>query len=518
MYERLGRYLWESGDSAATLAAYVAADDLLATEPPTPLRARVRANQAIGHAGIGDHQVAFQLATEALAMARAVGASAEEGRALIVVGVTEAMTGQPEAGIAKLRTALGIAAANGHLEDLHRAYSNLTYALENTGRMAEALAVAYEALDHSRRLGLLFDGGGMLLANVAILAFELGRWDEAAAVALDTLDHEVFARAKPYLSLVLAQVDVGRGRFGDAGRRLVETGRAMGSTRAPQLTGGHFAVLAEMAIWQRDPDTARRAVVDGLAALDGLPDHAQALWLCAFGLRVEADEAQRLAARGNQSAALAAVRARGQQFASQMDKATDGTDFDDLLPEPKALWLQCQGELARLHGTAAARRWERAGRYWDELGWRYPTAYTNWRQAEALLDDHDRGRNAGAVLQNAHRLARELRAEPLRHEIVRLAGRGRIALTAPTDGPAPAPAARPPRDRFKLTRRELQVLRLLSEGHTNRGIALELFITEKTASVHVSNILTKLGAGSRGEAAAIAHRLDLVPPDPDTVT
>jgi DNA-binding CsgD family transcriptional regulator/tetratricopeptide (TPR) repeat protein len=515
LHERLGRYLWESGDSAATLAEYVAADRLLAAEPPTALRARVRADQAIGHAGIGDHRLALQLATEALVMARAVGATAEEGRALIVVGVTQAMTGKPDAGIANLRAALEIATANGHLEDLHRAYSNLTYALENTGRMSEALAVAYEALEHSRRLGLLFDSGGMLLTNVAILAFELGRWDEAVEVARGALEHEVFARARPYLSLVLAQVEVGRGRFGDAERRLAEVGRATASTQAPQLTGPHYATLAEMAIWLGRPETARRAVADGLAAFGDLRDHAQALWLCAFGLRVEADEAQRLVARGNQDAALAAVRAGGHEFARQMEKVTDGAGFDELLPEPRALWLQCQGELARLDGSGAAPWWARAARYWGELGWRYPAAYAHWRWAEALLDDHDRDQRATAVLQTAHRLVRELRADPLRHEIVRLARRGRIALSEPADGPpSPPPAtAVPPKDQFGLTRREVQVLRHLSEGHTNRRIGRDLFITEKTASVHVSNILTKLGVASRGEAAAIAHRLDLVPPE-----
>ncbi len=58
-----------------------------------------------------------------------------------------------------------------------------------------------------------------------------------------------------------------------------------------------------------------------------------------------------------------------------------------------------------------------------------------------------------------------------------------------------------------LTSRELEVLRLVAVGRNNRDIAAELFISAKTASVHVSNILlAKLGARSRVEAAAIAHR------------
>ncbi|WUH78902.1 response regulator transcription factor [Streptomyces sp. NBC_00435] len=60
-----------------------------------------------------------------------------------------------------------------------------------------------------------------------------------------------------------------------------------------------------------------------------------------------------------------------------------------------------------------------------------------------------------------------------------------------------------------LTSRERDVLRLVAVGHTNRQIAEELFISPKTASVHVSNILAKLGVAGRGEAAALAHRLRL---------
>ena len=64
-----------------------------------------------------------------------------------------------------------------------------------------------------------------------------------------------------------------------------------------------------------------------------------------------------------------------------------------------------------------------------------------------------------------------------------------------------------------LTGRERDVLRLVALGRTNRQIAEELFISPKTASVHVSNILAKLGVSGRGEAAAVAHRTGLFPVD-----
>ena len=97
---------------------------------------------------------------------------------------------------------------------------------------------------------------------------------------------------------------------------------------------------------------------------------------------------------------------------------------------------------------------------------------------------------------------RSLGAEPLRSEIERLARHARIELTT-------ARAAEAPADATGLTEREREVIRLVAAGQSNQQIADALFITRKTASVHVSNILGKLGVANRVEAAAVAHRLGL---------
>ena len=101
-----------------------------------------------------------------------------------------------------------------------------------------------------------------------------------------------------------------------------------------------------------------------------------------------------------------------------------------------------------------------------------------------------------------------LGARPLRDAIEALARRARISLSAPADG-VPEPAV--DEDPFGLTPREREVLALVADGRTNRQIAERLFISESTAGVHVSNIIGKLGVATRGEAAAIAFRLRLVP-------
>jgi DNA-binding NarL/FixJ family response regulator len=98
---------------------------------------------------------------------------------------------------------------------------------------------------------------------------------------------------------------------------------------------------------------------------------------------------------------------------------------------------------------------------------------------------------------------------PVRRELELLAKRGRLQLDEQVDaGPRPDESASPAAS-LGLTQREAEVLTLLAAGRTNRQIGQELFITEKTASVHVSRILAKLGVAGRGEAAAVAHRLGL---------
>ena len=110
-------------------------------------------------------------------------------------------------------------------------------------------------------------------------------------------------------------------------------------------------------------------------------------------------------------------------------------------------------------------------------------------------------------LRAGARIADALRAVPLREELGRVARWARVDLAAREDDGAEVVEAEPAP--FKLTRRERQVLAHVADGRTNRQIAEALFINEKTASVHVSNILAKLGVANRGEAAAVAHRVGL---------
>ncbi|GAA1091048.1 hypothetical protein GCM10009577_11130 [Streptomyces javensis] len=232
------------------------------------------------------------------------------------------------------------------------------------------------------------------------------------------------------------------------------------------------------------------------------------------------------------------------------------------VPQPVPVWRAhaalVQAELARAEGRDRPDLWAEATAAFAALDRPYPLARARHRWAEALLTPGGStpggstpGRNtsgenapgrgtsgeadrdhAAELLAQAYAVADRLGARPLREEIELLARRARLPLASaatraaldaspgrtPALPPAPgspAPAAEPaepvdPAEELGLTPRERDVLRLVADGRSNRQIAEELFISPKTASVHVSNILAKLGVSGRTEAAAVAHRLRLV--------
>jgi DNA-binding NarL/FixJ family response regulator len=146
--------------------------------------------------------------------------------------------------------------------------------------------------------------------------------------------------------------------------------------------------------------------------------------------------------------------------------------------------------------------WAEAARRWEQLSDRWAIATARLREAEAAASTGAMAR-AAESLQEAHRLATDLGAAPILAEVAAIARRTRLSVT-PT---APAVLDEMSMDRLGLTSREIEVLSLVSIGKTNRQIGEALFVSEKTASVHVSHILRKLGVTSRVDAAAIAQRV-----------
>jgi DNA-binding CsgD family transcriptional regulator len=162
--------------------------------------------------------------------------------------------------------------------------------------------------------------------------------------------------------------------------------------------------------------------------------------------------------------------------------------------EAQAWLARLRAEEARLHGEPAPGLWRSAVEAFG-YGHVYEQARSRHRLAEALLATDDRS-GAAAELRASHEVAVRLRAEPLRMAVQALAGRARLA--------GEVTGARQVGVTAVLTPRESEVLALVAQGLTNRQVGARLFISEKTASVHVSNILAKLSASGRTEAVAIA--------------
>ena len=170
--------------------------------------------------------------------------------------------------------------------------------------------------------------------------------------------------------------------------------------------------------------------------------------------------------------------------------------------------MQFQAELTRSDQEDRVSRWAQTVAAWADLGCPHEQGYALWRRAEALLDQR-RPDDAAVDLRSAARLANG--HVPLTRQIGGLARRARIDL-ADTDVPGGERNARDsPGGELGLTPRELSVLELLTAGSTNAEIGGALYMSPKTASVHVSAILRKLGLTSRVQAAGLAERLGLFP-------
>lgn len=225
----------------------------------------------------------------------------------------------------------------------------------------------------------------------------------------------------------------------------------------------------------------------------------RALYLA--GLRAEADAAQRARAARDATAEEEARRS-GLALAARMRDLVEAAGVEGSPPRQAVADLaRVDAEEARLEDRPGVEPWRAAARENESIGNVLGGAYARLREAEALLES---GADAAEALRAAHSIAAESGAEPLREACEQIARRARIRLG--DEQPAAAPSAADP---FGLTPREREVLVLVAAGRTNRQIGEELFMSEKTASVHVSRILAKLEVSTRGEAGAVAHKLGL---------
>ncbi|MGH2860693.1 MAG: helix-turn-helix domain-containing protein, partial [Solirubrobacteraceae bacterium] len=390
--------------------------------------------------------------------------------------------------------------------------SNLAEFLNLAGRTRDALGVIEEGDSELRQAhGQAF---GWMTMTLSSLAFEAGDWETARANVGPPIGSLVGV-ALMFRLLRDAELALGEGDEELARQRLREAEPLVRVTGEAQWHGLYGSLLGELTRRGGELEQAQGAVARALDELEVCTDDVMRIArVTAVGAAVEADRALRahdLREPDDEADALARARIHLDRLEAA---AQDGG------PVERA-WLAVGiAEVSRARGEDDPARWQQAAESWEALERPYCAATARWRQAEALVGAEDRA-GAAEVAVAALEVAERLGAGWLSGELQGLRARARLepvragaaAGGAPAAGDgvgagagAGAGAEELP---FGLTPRELQVLTLIAEGATNRQIGAALFMAEKTASVHVSRILTKLGVRSRTQAAATAHRLHL---------
>ncbi len=555
LHAELGRYRLAAGDAAGATAALRRAADLV-PEAPSTWRARIFALLAQERMIAGAFGEAEPAATEALAVATALGASADPERlhAMTTQAVVRGWGDEPAAAVPLLESALEGARALGLVEEWWRAGANMAVVLELVGRSGDAIDRAFEDMDEARRLDLDAVYGNLLAGNIAGLLVDAGRWSEARELSLRALDWSPagipFVNA--ILNLVIVEIE------SEAGE---EAGRLLGRVLVELETGGdlQFAIpayqaTASYAMWSGDLADARRAAEHGWARLKGTEDWVLVARMASTALEVESAVVVAALER-RRIGDVAAARERAGRILAEAElivarARAEGHGTGD--GEPEASLATARAFHGRLQGRDDPERWATLAARWHGLGDPYREAKARWRQAEAVMAAAA-ARGPGSRRRTDARLVRpdardpllaavaiaiRLGARPLLRALRELGRRALIDLPAEVDevlarpvvaraaqqaqvlpGPvadvAPGPVPRgAPRggsggDTFGLSRRELEVLALIARGRTNREIGDRLFISQKTVGVHVGNILSKLGVSGRVEAAAVAIRLGL---------
>ena len=456
----------------------------------------------------GRQQAGTTALTTALKIAETAGATAIIAQILALLADDEFMDGRPGEGLAFFRRARALAEATGDAQSLLWQDGLESNMLLKTGDFPRASGIALRGLQATRQAGLGDSWGALVLAsNAAEALLAQGHTAEAAAVidpltsGPPDLDHWIVHASR-------AEIDLLRGGPGAAAERWQQLTAITGSLGSIDFAREAAQQAAELALWAGRPADAL-AEVQRAIALFHAPDLTIFCgWLLGLGMRACADLAEKARARRDQPA-LDAALAAADGLAAWVDQLAR-IPFTDhpyvaAIPAERASW---DAERTRLTGASDPAAWNAAAKTWQNLGCPHRTGYAWWRHAEAQLDAGQRPPAAATALRAAAAAAQQ--HAPLLASIRALAGRARIPLQAPsiTSPAAPNPPRAP--TPYGLTERERAVLRLLAYGRTNAQIGAELYISPKTASVHVTSILRKLGVSGRAQAAAVAERAGLL--------
>jgi DNA-binding NarL/FixJ family response regulator len=492
-HERLGRYLWSSGQLEESRVEFERAAELLSDDGDT--------EAALVFAGLGQAALMAADYTAAegwSAKAFAVVPTPDDNPAAWVMarrvlGIARSNQGDPAAAVDLCQQAVG-AATNVQSRALATLY--LCVALMDAGQFQVATNTALDAVAEAQLTGL-DQGFGCYFDSVAAESLvRLGRWPQAAAnIARHPVPNTLpvgllrLARSQAMLAARLGQND----------RALTWLAEA----NALPIDGWHRCVLeatvADVHLALGHWDDAAQAAERGWESTRA----TSVLWAARFAMFAVTAAAERTLDQQARREPVD-VAETVSYLQAKIDAVRSSAELGNGIPRDTAAHLaHAAASLTRLT-RPNADAWAVAASCWADLGDPWATATARAREAEAaaLAGSADR---AASSLQEAHSIASELGAVPLLAEIDAVSRRTRVSVEAPTRVAIDETASHT----LGLTPREAEVLMLVAAGRTNRQIGAELYVSDKTASVHVSNILRKLGVNSRVDAAAVAQRLGL---------
>jgi DNA-binding CsgD family transcriptional regulator/tetratricopeptide (TPR) repeat protein len=464
----------------------------------SPVRVHALANLAGAHAWDGHGELAGRYADEAVATARRSGSDEALAEALICRSrvQSEDVAGRLADVVEGYDLARRIGAGD-LMTDAAIWQVNLFEAL---GRPRDAARLARDAAEEGLALGSQ-TWAYFLMGMAACLDLDLGEWEEAHRLVRRALAARQHGIPGAMARLAAAEHAVLLGRSDEARLHM---------ERALELVPVHFAGLH----YQMTKVEVHRLIAEGDAegALEWMldrhrhptvrdvGDHAAHRAWTAWAMAEVAEGARD---RGD-TATVARVAAQAAELAATHlppDARSLGT------AEGRRLLRFAEAEEARCRRDADEEaRWAAAVTAAQEAETPWCEAYALWRQVQAETRGATPRARLAEPLRQAHGIASRLGARPLREQVEFLATSARIPLAAAT-----VPAQRTSGQSgdgllATLTQREHEVLSLLVAGRSNGEVARRLGISEKTASVHVSNILRKTGTSSRVEAAELARR------------
>ncbi|MFC9995189.1 helix-turn-helix transcriptional regulator [Nocardia sp. NPDC127526] len=457
--------------------------ELLAGEPASIERAEVLTQVAISRIFSGDDAGGGAAAGGALEIAREFGAARLVARCHAFLGLASAAQNEVAAG--HFAAAREVAESLGDPQVLVEVATWESAVLVAAGRYREAIAVIQSGL-RAAHTGFRFaESAPILLVKWAQALTALGRWGEVRALVDEAEFEQMPSLSRAALLLSYARIALAQG---DASAARADLGTAEQLLGPSSWAGAYRLQLHSLR---------------GLLALEhGNADEAAALLadLCA-----ENSTTALFSAYPSETWPVVDLALRVPGAPAELRGLADS------LPATTAVDAAHHAVCAaRAAGTAAL--WERAALAWRALEQPYEEAESLFAAAEAHVSEGTRDA-AVAALRTVVESAAELGAEPLTAAAEQVAKRARLPIGAAAGTPAgdASSNARPSgAGHYGLTPRELDVLRLVAKGMSNRALAAELFISANTAGVHVSRILTKLGVASRTEAAAFAHAHNLL--------